>query len=102
MKSLLAFLLVIVLRVTSFAGETDRFSPAVPLEDALALAKKYVHERKIDASNHYLKFIELKFEKGGKSHHWEAQWMTTSRGTKGAWFIIRVDMDKKCSLIEGI
>jgi hypothetical protein len=102
MKPLLACLLVMVLTVSSFAEDADRFSPAVPLEDALVLAKGYVREKKIETSGYYLKFIELKFEKNGKSHHWEAQWMTGSKLVKGDWFIVRVEMDKSCSLVHGM
>ena len=102
MKPLLAALLAMVLTMTSFAEDADRFSPAVPLEGALVLAKGYVREKKIETSGYYLKFIELKFEKGGKSPHWEAQWMTTSKSTKGDWFIIRVEMDKSCNLVQGM
>ena len=102
MKTVLALPLAMVLAVSSFAQDADRFSPAVPLEDALALAKGYVRERKFETSGYYLKSIELKFDGGGKSHHWDAQWMTTSKSTKGDWFIIRVEMDKSCSRIEGM
>ena len=102
MKPLLVALLAIILTVMSFAEDADRFSPAVPLEDALVLAKGYVRQKKIETSGYYIKFIELKFEREGKSHHWDTQWMTTSRGTKVDWFIIRVDMDKTCNLIRGM
>src|SRR5689334_5003160 len=101
MKPLLTFLLPLVLTVTPFAQDADHFSPTVSLEDALVLAKGYVREKKIETSGYYLKFIELKFERSGKSHHWEAQWMSTSKLTKGDWFIIRVEMDKSCSRIGG-
>jgi hypothetical protein len=100
MNPLLVFLLAMILTVRSFAEDAYHFSPAVPLEDALVLAKGYVRQKKVETSGYYLKFIELKFERDGKSHHWDAQWMTT-RGTKGDWFIIRVDMDKTCNLIRG-
>jgi hypothetical protein len=101
MKPLLVFLLVIAFGVTSFADDGDSFSPAVPLEDALVLAKDHVREKKIDTSHYYLKVVELKFGKDGKSHHWEAQWMSTSRATRGDWFIVRVEMNRSCDLVLG-
>ena len=47
MKLLLACLLAMVLTVTSFAEDADRFSPAVPLEDALVLAKGWPQMKRI-------------------------------------------------------
>ena len=102
MKPRLAFLLALVLTASSFANDADRFSPALPLDDALARAREYLREQKIETAGYYLKFIELKFENSGKSHHWDAQWMSTVRGTKGDWFIIRVRMDKSCSRVAGM
>jgi hypothetical protein len=102
MKTALAVAAMMVLALTCFAEDIDQFTPAVSLEDALVLVKGYVQETNVDTSEHYLKSIELKFENNGKSHYWDAQWMGKSRGSKGDWFIIRVDMKRTCSLLQGM
>src|SRR5688500_16670357 len=101
MKLLLAFLLAVVVPAASFAEGADDFSPAVSLDDALDLARRYVREQKIETSDYYLTSVALKSTDGGKSRHWDAQWMTRSGAAKGDWFIIRVGMDRSCSRIAG-
>jgi hypothetical protein len=81
----------------------DDFSPAVGLDEAVALAKAHVVLTKVDTARHYLKSVALKFEGKDKGHgaYWEAQWMGKSRSHKGDWFIVRIEMDKTASVFQG-
>lgn len=74
--------------------------PPVSLKDAVQVAERYVAEKMIDVSHHYLASVRIQSDTHGRLH-WDAQWMQTDKSFKGRWFIVRVEMEKTATLIPG-
>lgn len=76
--------------------------PTVGLEEALALAKKYIKDNKIDISRHYLDNIRLVYKSPWmEGEHWILTWRLKKLSDGGEVFII-VGMDKQIRYIGGL
>ena len=102
MKTLKLWLVVFVSGLCLAADDTKPtpLPPPVSLKEAVRVVEDYVAGKKIDTSQHYLASVRIQSDSHGRLY-WDAQWMHTDRGLKGAWFIVRVQMDKTAALIPG-
>ena len=78
-----------------FAKEVTKLTrrPAISIEDAIAKAKKYVQEKKIDVSQQYIDSVALDLNpRGDRGKFWRVAWQQ-NQFMKGGQTYIEVYMD---------
>jgi hypothetical protein len=103
--SLIAVLLLIT--VTSFAQTLERQPPRLSVQHAITRAAKYVTDRKIDVSKHFVSAVRY-IESGtwtnssiGKGPYWQVTYELVKRTDGGQHFIL-IYMDGKTGDIGGL
>lgn len=95
MTKLCSFLLITTLGCGSIcaAQTSDLEAPEIPMEQALALAKRHVLSEKIDVSESYIALAEW-HPRSGLVSSWNIEWRT-KKPVKGGRIIVIVYTDGK-------
>ncbi len=97
MKYYISFLLVLTCLFTATGqgeqGQKLTRRPVISIEDAIAKAKQYVREKKLDTSQQYMDSVVLELNPGGdRGKYWRITW-ERNEFIKGGQTFINVYMD---------
>ena len=97
---------ILSISVTSFAQTFERQAPPLSAQDAITRAAKYVIDKKIDVSKHFVSSIRY-MESGaltsssiGKGPYWQVTYELVQLSSGGEHFIL-IYMDGKTADIRG-
>ncbi len=98
---------LVLIAIASFAQTLGRQRPALSVHDALSRAEKYVVDKNIDVSKHFVSSVRY-VESGnwtnssiGKGPFWQVTYELITTGDGGQHFIL-IYMDGKAGIIHGL
>ena len=97
MKSLTALLILLLTGISSLGA----LAPATKISEAITASEAYVDSTKKLRSEYYVSSARVSSEADGRTT-WHVRYdRNAATPKKGDWFVVVVEMDRKCSMIHG-